>query len=102
MTHPHEHRESTPDLKESSHENDGFAEHDAAIRQHKRVVLGAAGVTVAAFMTFPVLASFTGVFDGVANGVGAGYVAGLVVILLPVIGAVVYRAWTSRMEGGER
>ncbi|MFI0372769.1 DUF485 domain-containing protein [Actinomadura sp. 1N219] len=78
------------------------AEHDAVIQRHKRVVLGAAAVTIVVFMAFPILASFTGVLGSVAGGVGAGYAAGLAVILLPLAGAVAYRRWTSRIEDGER
>ncbi|WP_165969361.1 DUF485 domain-containing protein [Actinomadura sp. KC06] len=77
-------------------------EHDAMIQRHKRVVLGAAAITIVVFMAFPILASFTGALDGVADGIGAGYAAGLAVILLPLAGAVAYRRWTSRIEDGGR
>ncbi|WUH98094.1 DUF485 domain-containing protein [Spirillospora sp. NBC_00431] len=72
--------------------------HDAMIQRHKRVVLGAAAITIVLFMAFPILASFTGVLNGVANGVGAGYAIGLAVVVLPLFGAVAYRRWTSRAE----
>ncbi|TMQ90079.1 hypothetical protein ETD83_37035 [Actinomadura soli] len=70
------------------------------VQRHKRVVLGAAAITFTVFMAFPILASFTGVLGGVADGAGAGYAAGLAVILLPLLGAVAYRRWTSRIEDG--
>ncbi|MFI0481848.1 DUF485 domain-containing protein [Actinomadura sp. 9N215] len=77
-----------------------LARHDAMIQRHKRVVLGAAATTFVIFMAFPILTSFTGALDGVADGIGAGYAAGLAVILLPLLAAVAYRRWTSRIEDG--
>ena len=76
--------------------------HDAMIRRRKRVVLGAAAVTVLVFMTYPVLTSFTGVLNGVADGVGAAYAVGLAVVVLPAVAAVGYRRWTSRLDGRSR